>query len=724
MKSLYAPLLLLSACLAFGQQPASSPENQNPENQSPQNRNSATPKSQTSKPDNSKSAANAPDKDKDKAKADESASRKTDKAAAYYHFTMAHMYEEEMAVYGRSDLMTKAIQEYRLAIEADPTSQYLTSGLAELYARTGRIRDAVSEAQEILQRDPNNLEAHRLLGHIYLRSLGDMQGGNGSDNVLKLAIQQYEEIVKLDPSSADDHIMLGRLYHADNQTKKAEDEEKTAVTLEPDSEEAVTSLAMLYNEEGDSAKAAQTLSSVPEARRSAKLYAALGDTYDQQKNYKKATESYQHAIELDRDNLDAIRGLAGSLEKDGQIDKALEQYKIIADANPEDARTYISMGEIYRRQGNLDLALQNLKKAQSMVQDSEQVSYDLATIYQIQGRYDDAIQTLQDLLKKTEKTDGKYSQEEQENRGIFLERLGSAYVDNNNEAAAIETFQKLLTLGDDNAERGYGAMIDTYRENKEWQKATDVAREATQKLPNKRHLKMVYAGQIADMGQPDEGLRQVKALLNGTPDDREVYVALANMYSRLKRWSDSEAALDKAEQLTNKPEEKENIEFLRAANLERQKKYFEAEATFRKILTESPDNAAVLNYLGYMLADHNMKLDDAMAMIKKAVDLEPANGAYLDSLGWAYFKQGKYDLAENNLTKASQHMGADPTVQEHLGDLYQKTGRLKLAATHWERALEEWNKTVAPEVDQEEQARVQKKLETAKVRLAKEQESK
>src|SRR6202023_1546288 len=118
-------------------------------------------------------------------------------------------------------------------------------------------------------------------------------------------------------------------------------------------------------------------------------------------------------IALDRDNLDAIRGLAWSLEKDGQTDKALEQYKIIADANPEDGRTYMSMGEIYRHRGNLDLALQNLKKAQSMMQDSEQVSYDLATIYQIQGRYDDAIQTLQDLLKKTEKADGKNSQERQ-----------------------------------------------------------------------------------------------------------------------------------------------------------------------------------------------------------------------------------------------------------------------------------------------------------------------
>ena len=177
-----------------------------------------------------------------------------------------------MAAYGRSDLVSKAIEEYRLALEADPTSEYLSSGLAELYARTGRIRDAVSEAQDILKRDPQNLEAHRLLGHIYLRSLGDMQGGNGSDSVLKLAIQQYETIVKLDPKSVDDHIMLGRLYHADNQLKKGQEEEKIALQLAPDSEEAVATLAMFYSEEGDATKAAETLSSIPEANRSAKLY--------------------------------------------------------------------------------------------------------------------------------------------------------------------------------------------------------------------------------------------------------------------------------------------------------------------------------------------------------------------------------------------------------------------------------------------------------------------
>ena len=651
----------------------------------------------------------------------ESVPRKVDKAAAYYHFTMAHMYEEEMAVYGRSDLVSKAIQEYRLAIDADPTSEYLTSALAEVYARTGRIRDAVSEAQEILKRDPQNLEAHKLLGHIYLRSLGDMQGGNASDNVLKLAIEEYKEIVKLDPSSSDDHIMLGRLYHADSQMQKAEEEEKIAVKLAPDSEEAVTTLAMLYNEQGDTAKAAETLSSVPETARSAKLYSAMGETWNQKKDYKKAIEAYQHAIALDRDNLDAIRGLAESYDKDGQTDKALQQYKIIADANPEDARTYIQLGEIYRRQGKFDLALQNLKKAQSMVQDSEQVSYDLALVYEAQGRYDDAISTLQDLLKKTEKPDGKYSQEDRENRAIFLERLGSSYAENNNPQAAVETFQKMLALGDENSERGYGLIIDTYRDNKEWQKALDEAKLAMQKLPNSRRLKMVYASQLADMGQVDAGVEQIKALLKGNADDREIYVNLATIYNRLKSWQDAEAALDKANQLSTKQEDIENIAFLRAASLERQKKYDQAEETFRKILVTNPNNPAVLNYLGYMFADKGTRLDEALGMIKKAVDLDPANGAYLDSLGWAYFKLGKYDLAEDNLTKASQHMGTDPTVQEHLGDLYQKTGRLKLAAAHWERALQEWNKTVAPEVDDEEQAKVAKKLESAKVRLAKEE---
>jgi len=545
-------------------------------------------------------------------------------------------------------------------------------------------------------------------------------GNNGSDNVLKLAIEQYEQIVKVEPDNVDDHLLLGRLYRLNNDLQKAEAELKTAVKLDPDSEEAITTLSLLYTDEGDTAKALKVLSAVPDTGRSAKLYAALGATYEQRKEYKSAIDAYKHAIQLDRDNLDAIRGLAENLLNDGQIDAALDQYKVIADANPEDAQTYLRISEIYRRQGKYDEALDSLKKAEAMVPDALEVPYNIAVVYQAQARYDDAEKVLNDLLKKTEKADSSYSQADRSNRAIFIERLGMVYRDQENYQAAVDTFRKMIPLGDENARTGYQDVIDTYREAKQWPQATAAAREAVQKVPNDRDLRMVLDAQLADVGDPEKPLADVHSMLKGTPEDREVYLRLAIMYTRLKRWSDAEEALNKTEQLSTKSEDKENVYFLRGSTYEREKKYDAAEAEFRKILAVNPQNAPTLNYLGYMNADRDVRLEESLNYIKQAVSLEPTNGAYLDSLGWAYFKVGKFDLAEENLTKASLRMESDPTVQDHLGDLYQKTGRLKLAAAHWERAMEEWNKTVPAEVDTDLEASTQKKLSAAKVQLAKE----
>ena len=658
----------------------------------------------------------------------QSAPRKVDKASAYYHYTLAHMYEEMVTAYGRSDLATKAAEEYRMAIDADPSSEFLTSALAELYVKTGRIADAVKEAQDIIKRDPKNLEAHKLLGRIYLRSLGDMPGGSGSDNILKLAIEQYEQIVKLDPTSVDDHLLLGRLYRLNNELAKAESELKTAIKIDPSSEEAVTTLAMLYTDEGDTSRALKVLSSIPDSARSAKLYSALGAAYEQRKDYRSAIDAYKHAIVLDRDNLDAIRGLAENLLNDGQLDNALEQYKVIADSNPEDAQTYVRMAEIYRRQGKYDLALENLKRADTLVPDTMDVPYSMAAVYQAQGRYDDAIKLLQDLVKKTEKSEVGTSQADRNNRAIFIERLGMIYREQENYPAAVDTFRKMLTLGDENARSGYQEIIDTYREAKEWPQATAAAKEAVQKMPDDRDLRMVLDAQLADMGQADQAVSDIRSLLKGGPADREVYVRLGIIYTRTKSWNDALESLAKAEQLSTKPEDKAYVYFLRGDLYQRQKMYDQAEGEFRKVLAITspgdPQSAATLNYLGYMNADRGVKLEESLNYIKQALTFEPNNPAYLDSLGWAYFKLGKYDLAEDNLNKAAAHMGSDPTVQEHLGDLYQKTGRLKLAASHWDRAVQEWNKTVPAEQDGEAFAKVQQKLDAAKVKLAKEDSNK
>ncbi len=646
------------------------------------------------------------------------AAKAPDKAAAYYHYSLAHMYEELVSIYGRAEYATKAIQEYRSAIENDPDSEYLNAGLAELYAKTGRIRDALVEAQDIIKRDPNNLEARKLLGRIYLRSLGDLQSGTQSQEVLKLAIEQFQEIVRLEPKSVDSHLLLGRLYRLDNNLVKAESEFKTAIQIQPDSEEAVTSLAYLYNEEGDATRAVALLNQVPDATRSGKLYAALGYTYEQQKEYKKAVGAYRKAVELDRENLDSLRGLAQNLMNDSQFDAALEQYRAIADADPQDAQAYLRISEIYRRMGKFDAALDMLKKAESLVQDSLEIPFNMALVYDAQGRFDEAATTLQQLLEKTAHADGNYTTGERNNRSVFVERLATVYREQGKTQQAVDTYRKMLDLGGDSASRGYQQMIDTLREAKQWSQATTVAQEAAQKFPDDRGLKLVLAGQLADTGQAEKGLAMAKSLLKGTGEDREVYIALAQINSRLKHWSEAEEDISKAGGLASKPEDRDYVQFVMGSIYERQKRYEPAEAAFKKVLASDPRSAVTLNYLGYMMADRGTHLEEALAYIKKAVELDPQNGAYLDSLGWAYFKLGNYELAEENLRKASERIGNDATVQDHLGDVYQKMGRLKQAAAHWQRALEEWNKTVPADIDEEQFAKAQKKLEAARVRLA------
>ena len=100
--------------------------------------------------------------------------------------------------------------------------------------------------------------------------------------------------------------------------------------------------------------------------------------------------------------------------------------------------------------------------------------------------------------------------------------------------------------------------------------------------------------------------------------------------------------------------------------------------------------------------------------------LDPQNGAYLDSLGWAYFKTGTVSGGGRpNLRKANERMNNDPTVHDHLGEVYEKTGNLKMAVAQWERSMTEYAHSLPPDADPDDVAKVQHKLENARVKLAK-----
>jgi tetratricopeptide (TPR) repeat protein len=643
----------------------------------------------------------------------------TGRSSAYYHYGLAHYYEEMAVNAGRQDYATQAVEEYKLALDADPDSRLLQDGLADLYFKIGRIKEAITTAQDRVKKDPNDIDAHTLLGKVYLRSLGDMQGAQSAD-MLKLAIGEYETLARLQPGDLENTLLLGQLYALNHDTAKAEAEFKAAQQIDASSEEVVLNMARLYSENGDAQRAVDTLEAVPVDDRTARIEFALGAGYDQLKKPKEAAEAYRRSLDIEPDNPDAQHALANALIQDEHFDEALKILNDLVAADPTDAQAEVRISEIQRHQHHYDDALATLEKAKAQVQDSTELNFNEALIYDAQGKYDQATQVLTGMLDASSHPEGKYSEQEKQNRAIFLNRLGIIYREQNKTTEAVAAYKQMVDLsGDDYELEGYQGEVDAYRDAHQWKDATAAAEEASKALPKNHAIQMMYAGQLADMGQVDEGLALAKAQLSGTPDDRDVETDLAQMYIRLKRFSDASAQLDKADATATKPEEKLYGFFLRGELYERQKMYDQAEINFRKALAFDPQNAAVLNYLGYMLADQGMKLPEALKMISEAVDLEPQNGAYLDSLGWVYFKSGQYAQAEENLRKANERINTDPTVHDHLGEVYEKTGNLKMAVAQWERSMTEYAHSLPADADPDDVQKVQHKLENARVKLAK-----
>ncbi|HTA79413.1 MAG TPA: tetratricopeptide repeat protein [Terracidiphilus sp.] len=649
------------------------------------------------------------------------------RAKAYLHAALADIYEEEAVNSGQAEYVTHAIEEYKDALNADPGSTELADALADLYFRTpGHMREAESTARALLKTSPDDVDAHKLLGHIYLRQLSEAQNSvsssSPSGNVLDQAIAEYEKIVSLEPRDVEDRMVLGQLYTVKHQTQKAEEQFKVAQSIDPDSEDVVLNLARFYAENGDLDRSAKIIEAVPESDRTSKMEFALGASYDQLKRTKDAIAAYQRALDIEPGDVRSMAALAQALLNDDQLDAAMKQYRQLADADPDDVGTLIHIGEIQRRQGKYEDALTTIRKAAKKEPDNLEAGYNEGLLLDVLGRYDEAVQVYQHMVDLTSHANGAYTNDEKNNRSIFLERLGAIDHEQNKTEDAIAAYQKMIDMGGDSALRGYQGQVDTYRDAKQFDKAVEIARKAVEINPKDNDLKLILASELADAGKVDEGITLAKGLLKNTSsdDDRKIWLDLAQMDTRLHRWKDAEDALNKAAPMTTKKEDRLYLLFLRGALAERQKHFEPAEDLFRQALDLDPSNAMVNNYLGYMLADKGSKLPEAIKMIRKAVEQEPMNGAYLDSLGWAYFKMGQYELAEENLRQAVERDQTDPTVHEHLGDLYEKTGRIRLAAAQWQLSITEFSRSAAADVEPSDVAKLQHKLETARVKLAKE----
>jgi tetratricopeptide (TPR) repeat protein len=639
------------------------------------------------------------------------------RADAYYNFAIGHIYELEYEQTSQPEFASKAIDAYKKAYAIDPQSPTIGERLAEMYWEAQRVREAVSEASEILKHEPNDLPTHRLLARIYLRSLGDIKVSGVQTEMVGKAIAEYSEVHRLDPSDQDASLWLARLYRLHSDLAKAEQVLQKMLKDDPGNEAAVEELTQVLLDGNKADEAIELLEGMTAHSPSPALYDLLGDAYTQTHDYAKAETAYRKAVDLDPSELSHLKGLGLTLLSEEKYSDALSVYQKLADLMPDDYENYLRMALIYRELNQLDKAEENLLKARQYNPGNLEVLDNEAMIYEAQGRYEDAIRVLSDAVTGV-KSQSAVLPTRRHDLAVLYQQLGMLYRDVQNFQAAIYTFQELGHLGEEEDHRARLLLMDTYRLARDLPKALQAGREALAKYPDDNAIRASQALLLGENQQTDEAVKLLENDLKGTPADREAYLNLSQVYERGRRYSDAEQAARKAESLSSEPRDNEVAWLMLGAVYERQKQFEKAEDQFKKVLDVNPKNAQVLNYYGYMLADRGVRLDEAQDLIQRALDLEPFNGAYLDSLGWVYFKQNKLDEAEAMLRKAVEHEPHDPTIREHLGDLLAKQGRTDLAAAEWEKSLAEWHRSLPADLESDKVAEVEKKLNQVKHRVA------
>ena len=636
---------------------------------------------------------------------------------AYYDFVMGHYYQQQYGVTNHSEDANKSIDFFKKAFALDSSSQEIGNELAEIYFQSQHVRDAVTEAQSMIAKDPDNLGARRLLARIYVRTLGDLSDTSGQHDTLVRATEQYREILRLDPTDSDAALWLGRLYRLQNDNDKAEAVLRALLAREPENENGVEQLTQLLLDEGKSQEAVSSLQAILQRAPSAHLWDLLGDAYNQIHDLANAEQAYRKASESQPDEISHRRGLAQTLLSEEKYPEALEQFQRLSQMDAEDPENYLSMTEIYRQMKQLDKAEQNILLAKQLAPGNLEVIYAEASIYEAEGRFDDSIRVLSDAVTGV-KGQSEFTPSRRRTLAILYQQLGQLYREAGNYTAAINTFEEMLRLGPEEDRRARMMIIQTYRDARDIPKALDASRKAVEAYPKDRDIRVAQALLYGADAQTDQAASQLRALLDGTAADFEIQLDLAQVFEQGRRWPDAEQSVNSANKIAPAGSDKEMAVFMLGAIFERQKKFDQAEEQFRKVLDANPRNSSTLNYYGYMLADRGIRLEEATGLIKRALAEDPDNAAYQDSLGWAYYKQNKLPEAEELLRKAVTRESHDPTILGHLGDVHAKMGKDDLAEADWQKSLDEWHRVLPGDLEADKLAAVEQKISALKRRLA------
>ena len=289
----------------------------------------------------------------------------------------------------------EASLEFRNAIQLDDQFAAAHWGLALSFEGLERFPEMLDELRKTVSLDKENLDARVKLGNYYLT------GNRGRADIVGEAEQLAKQVLNKDPNHIEGHILLGGVLFAQNQYEKAFDELKHAIDLNPKRVESYLSLARFYLYTKETVKAEDLYKrAISVDPNSSVAHTEYGRFLTQANRPTEAEAELLKAVEVRPTDRAARFVLSSYYLVNRRWDKAEESYKTLAALPPDRPENQAVLADFYSTVGRTDDAVKIYQDVIAKSPDYMQGRYRLGEILLTRGDVQGANAQIAEILKK------------------------------------------------------------------------------------------------------------------------------------------------------------------------------------------------------------------------------------------------------------------------------------------------------------------------------------
>src|SRR5437763_3036190 len=269
----------------------------------------------------------------------------------------------------------EAALEFRAALQIDDKLANAHWGLANAYEGLQRYQEAFEEMRETADLDANNLDVRVRLGNYYLA------GSKQSPPAIAEAERLAKEVLEKDPNHIEGHILMGSVLFAQDKKQQAFAELNHAIELNPQRVESYLSLARFYVMTKDITSAESTFQRAISVSGGAALaHYEYGKFLVQVNRLDAAETEFQSAVNVDPNNREARFIQASFYLVKKRFEKAEDAYKALAELDKDKPEGRSVLADFYASVGRLDEAIAIYKEVIAKSPDYTQGRYRLTEI--------------------------------------------------------------------------------------------------------------------------------------------------------------------------------------------------------------------------------------------------------------------------------------------------------------------------------------------------------